>query len=77
MAQAMAPLMVLEEDQFNKNSRLTYSMQPAATYFKKYLNVDVAQVREQAGETQETLRLLEQLKGKLGKETTATGFVLR
>ncbi len=75
MAQAMAPLMVLDEDQFNKNSRLTYSMQPAATYFKKYLNVDVAQVREQAGETQETLRLLEQLKGKLGKESTPTGFV--
>ena len=75
MAQAMAPLMVLDEDQFNKSSRLTYSMQPAATYFKKYLNVDVAQVREQAGETQETLRLLEQLKGKLGKESTPTGFV--
>ena len=75
MAQAMAPLMALDEDQFNKNSRLTYSMQPAATYFKKYLNVDVAQVREQAGETQETMRLLEQLKGKLGKESTPTGFV--
>ncbi len=75
MAQAMAPLMVLDEDQFNKSSRLTYSMQPAATYFKKYLNVDVAQVREQTGETQETLRLLEQLKGKLGKESTPTGFV--
>lgn len=75
MAQAMAPLMTLEEDQFNKNSRLTYSMQPAAVYFKKYLDVDVAQVREQYSETQETLRLLNELKSKVNKETTPTGFV--
>ncbi len=75
MAQAMAPLMTLEEDQFNKNSRLSYSMQPAATYFKKYLDVDVAQIREQHSETQETLRLLNELKAKVGKETTPTGFV--
>lgn len=75
MAQAMAPLMSLEEDQFNKNSRLSYSMQPAATYFKKYLDVDVAQIREQHSETQETLRLLNELKAKVGKQTTPTGFV--
>lgn len=75
MAQAMAPLMTLEEDQFNKNSRLTYAMQPAATYFKKYLDVDVAQVREQYSETQETLRLLNELRTKVGKGTTPTGFV--
>jgi len=75
MAQAMAPLMTLDEDQFNKNSRLSYSMQPAAVYFKKYLDVDVAQVREQYSETQETLRLLNELKSKVAKETTPTGFV--
>jgi hypothetical protein len=75
MVQAMAPLMKLEEDEFNKSSRMTYSMQPAATYFKKYLDVDVAQVKEQYGETQETLRLLNELKTKVAKETTPTGFV--
>ena len=75
MAQAMAPLMTLEEDQFNKNSRLTYAMQPAAVYFKKYLDVDVAQVREQYSETQDTLRLLNELKSIVNKETTPTGFV--
>lgn len=75
MAQAMAPLMVLNEDQFQKGSRYSYSMQPAAQYFKKYLDVDVAQVREQYAETQDTLELLNELNSIVSKETTPTGFV--
>lgn len=75
MAQAMAPLMVLTEDQFQKDSRYAYSMQPAAHYFKKYLAVDVAQVREQYTETQDTLQLLNELNDIVAKKTTPTGFV--
>lgn len=76
MAQAMAPLMVLDEDSVQKgNNRRVVKMQPAAYYFEKYLKIDIKQLEEQYGASQETVRQLNQLAALVGKESTPTGFV--
>lgn len=74
MAQAMAPLMVLDEDEFQKGTRRVTQMQPAAHYFEKYLKVDIKQLNEQYDSSQETLRQLRQLQNLVQKDTTPTGF---
>ena len=74
MAQAMAPLMVLDEDEFQKGTRRVTQMQPAAHYFEKYLKVDIKQLNEQYDASQETLRQLRQLEALVKKDTTPTGF---
>jgi len=74
MAQAMAPLMVLDEDEFQKGTRRVTQMQPAAHYFEKYLKVDIKQLNEQYNASQETLRQLRQLEALVKKDTTPTGF---
>ena len=75
MAQAMATLMVLDEDsQKNGNSRYTKTFQPAAHYFEKYLKLDIGQLEEQYNASQETVRNLRELQALVDKESTPTGF---
>lgn len=74
MAQAMQPLMRIDEDNGIRSKRMKYTMQPAATYFKKYLDIDVSQLQLQYDETQETVRLLNELMNRISKESSAVGF---
>ena len=75
MAQAMATLMVLESDNIPRKSRRVIKRESVAVYFKRYLDIDVAQLREQYNETQETRKLLTQLYDALADEVTPTGLV--
>lgn len=76
MAQALAPLMVLEEDSTKKgNKRRTVRMLPAAAYFKKYLGIDVEQIRQQYDAGLVTVRQLNELQGLVDTKTTPTGLM--
>jgi hypothetical protein len=76
MAQAMAPLMVLDEDSVQKgNNRRVVKMQPAAYYFEKYLKINIDDLQRQYSESQETVNELNRLAELVDKDTTPTGFV--
>ena len=75
MVNAMATLMNLDEDKSTGNRRRKIKMSTGATYFKKYLDVSVTQIREQYAAGQTTVRQLNELKALVDKKETPTGLM--
>ena len=75
MVNAMATLMTLDEDKATGNRRRKVKMSSGASYFKKYLDVNVEQIREQYAAGQTTVRQLNELKALVDKKETPTGLM--
>lgn len=76
MAQAVAPIIQLEEDpSAARGPNYKYTMRPAADYLKTVLKIDVAQLNEQFTASGKALQQLNQLKDLLQDQQTPTGLV--
>ena len=76
MAQAVAPIIKLEEDpSAARGPNYRYVMKPAADYLKNTLGVDVDQLNIQFKASGDSLAQLNQLKGLLTNNMTPTGLV--
>jgi hypothetical protein len=76
MAQAVAPIIQLEEDpSVVRGPNYKYTMRPAADYLKTVLKIDVAQLNEQFIASGKALQQLNQLKDLLQDQQTPTGLI--
>jgi hypothetical protein len=76
MAQAVAPIIKLEEDpSAARGPNYRYTMRPAADYLKTVLKIDVDQLNEQFTASGKALQQLNQLEDLITDNQTPTGLV--